>query len=180
MFFPLLAKAFWNFSWLELAPRSAQLVYMSVAFVAGDDFLTRVLFLSLSCHFLFTLSISVYVFLSLSLFLCLCFYLLLIAVISSILCIFQASQRARSIRIPSWSEKTIAFAEPLAFPRLFCRLVILLSSSAALLRLLLRWLRSSLRQSNATLRMYLPFARESHRVSTSFTIAFAVPGAQTI
>lgn len=55
VFFPPLAKAFWNFSWLELALSST--CTKSVAFVTDDDLPARILFLSLSCYFLFTLSI---------------------------------------------------------------------------------------------------------------------------
>lgn len=100
MFFPLLAKAFWNLNWLELAlsPTCTQ----SVAFVADDDLLARILFLSLSCYFLFTLfgsSVSVFFYFSLSFSL----YIFLTAVISSLLCIHQCFKRA--IRIPSCSEK---------------------------------------------------------------------------
>lgn len=105
--------------------RSAQLVHRSLLSSPVTTF-SRVH--SLSCHFL---SISV----SLFLFLCLYLHLFLTAVISSLLCIRRYFKRANEQHQSEFLRESIAFAEPLAFPRLFCRLVILLSSSAALLRL---------------------------------------------
>lgn len=92
VFFPCWRKAFWNFSWLELAlsPTCTQIV----AFVAGDDFLARTLaVLPLSFYLCLSLSLS----LSLSTFIshrCNFLFIMYSPV-------FQASERATSIRVPS-------------------------------------------------------------------------------
>lgn len=151
VFFPLLAEAFWSISVGWSARAQCPTCTQSVAFVAGDDLLARILFRSVLPLFSHFLSLS----LSLSLFLYL--YLLLTAVISSLLCTRRSFKRAneqdqseflRAPRINSFCRAVWPFFV------YFAAFIILLSSSAAFLH----WLRSSLRRSNVTLRMYLSFA----------------------
>ncbi|KAL0124040.1 hypothetical protein PUN28_006080 [Cardiocondyla obscurior] len=171
-FFPCWRKLFWNFSWLELALNTEL-----VAFVADDDFLTRTLFLSLPC-FLFTLfkSISFCFFLFLSLCLSLYLSILLTVVLFSLPCVRRSFKRANELDQSEFFHaprndsfyRAVGLSSFILPPRY---LALVVSQSFATF---LRWLRSSLRRSNATLRMYFSFAREPHRVSTSFTSAFAV------
>lgn len=153
-----------------------------VAFVAVDD-PSRVYSLSFSLSFT-VLPLSFHT-------LCLCLflaffvsvyvYVLSVVIHSSLLRIRRFSQvskdQTEALRGPKINS---LYAEPLAFPHLFCPpryLALIVSRSSATF---LRWLRSSLRRNDATLRMYPPFARKSHHASsTSFTNAFAIPVAQT-
>lgn len=105
------------------------------------------------------------------------FVYLLTAVISSLLCIHQSFKRTNEqdqsefLRAPRHDSfcRAIGLSSFILPPRY---LALVVSHSSATFYV---GFDHPLRRSNATLRMYFPYARESHRVSTSFTNAFAVP-----
>lgn len=159
MCFSLLAKSFSdNFSWfgarstiqlVRSALLSSPLTTPSRAYSLPFS-LTVLLFSfrTLSCLFL---SLSTFTF---------------ICCISPFYCVFVGFfKRAKINSKPFVVQKSIAYVEPLASLSSFILPASLsCSHRQSFFCDFLHWLRSSLRRNNATLRMYLPYARESHRV----------------